>query len=129
VLDIASPVQPGHVDNADELIVPAREGTLRVLRAARHADVARVVLTSAFHAVAGATRMTTTFHRGRLDRRRGPRRRRLRASKTGEEEVKHAEALGDGAQLIRMPPRGGLVPRGGLELRRRRSTLPGGVTL
>lgn len=51
VLHVASPVQPGHVDNEDDLIVPAREGTLRVLRAASGAGVKRVVLTSAFHAV------------------------------------------------------------------------------
>ncbi|WEO77410.1 aldehyde reductase [Cryobacterium sp. SO2] len=51
VLHVASPVQPGHVENEDNLIVPAREGTLRVLRAARDAGVKRVVLTSAFHAV------------------------------------------------------------------------------
>ena len=51
VLHVASPVQPGQVENEDELIVPAREGTLRVLRAARDAGIARVVLTSAFHAV------------------------------------------------------------------------------
>jgi nucleoside-diphosphate-sugar epimerase len=51
VLHVASPVRPGLVDNADDLIIPAREGTLRVLRAARDAGVARVVLTSAFHAV------------------------------------------------------------------------------
>jgi nucleoside-diphosphate-sugar epimerase len=51
VLHIASPVQPGQVANDDDLIVPAREGTLRVLRAARDAGVKRVVLTSAFHAV------------------------------------------------------------------------------
>jgi nucleoside-diphosphate-sugar epimerase len=51
VLHVASPVQPGHVDDEDELIIPAREGTLRVLRAAHHAGVKRVVLTSAFHAV------------------------------------------------------------------------------
>jgi nucleoside-diphosphate-sugar epimerase len=51
VLHVASPVQPGHVDNEDDLIVPAREGTLRVLRAASKAGVKRVVLTSAFHAV------------------------------------------------------------------------------
>ena len=51
VLHVASPVQPGHVDNEDDLIVPAREGTLRVLRAAGKAGVRRVVLTSAFHAV------------------------------------------------------------------------------
>lgn len=51
VLHVASPVAPGHVENEDDLIVPAREGTLRVLRAARAAGVRRVVLTSAFHAV------------------------------------------------------------------------------
>jgi nucleoside-diphosphate-sugar epimerase len=51
VLHVASPVQPGHVENEDDLIVPARQGTLRVLRAARDAGVQRVVLTSAFHAV------------------------------------------------------------------------------
>lgn len=51
VLHVASPVQPGRVENEDEVIVPAREGTLRVLRAARDAGVKRVVLTSAFHAV------------------------------------------------------------------------------
>jgi nucleoside-diphosphate-sugar epimerase len=51
VLHIASPVQPGHVANEDDLIVPAREGAVRVLRAARDAGVKRVVLTSAFHAV------------------------------------------------------------------------------
>ena len=51
VLHVASPVQPGHVDDEDAVIAPAREGTLRVLRAAREAGVGRVVLTSAFHAV------------------------------------------------------------------------------
>lgn len=51
VLHVASPVQPGHVPDEDELIIPAREGAVRVLRAARDAGVERVVLTSAFHAV------------------------------------------------------------------------------
>lgn len=51
VLHVASPVQPGHVANENDLIIPAREGALRVLRAARQAKVKRVVLTSAFHAV------------------------------------------------------------------------------
>lgn len=51
VLHVASPVRPGHVDNEDDLIVPAREGTVRVLREAQRAGVKRVVLTSAFHAV------------------------------------------------------------------------------
>ncbi|MFT3889723.1 MAG: aldehyde reductase [Arachnia sp.] len=51
VLHVASPVLPGHVDNEDDVIVPAREGALRVLQAACDAGVKRVVLTSAFHAV------------------------------------------------------------------------------
>ncbi|ANH66934.1 aldehyde reductase [Mitsuaria sp. 7] len=51
VLHVASPVQPGHVADENALIRPAREGTLRVLRAARDAGVKRVVLTSAFHAM------------------------------------------------------------------------------
>ncbi|BBA98829.1 putative dihydrokaempferol 4-reductase [Actinacidiphila reveromycinica] len=52
VVHVASPVMPGHVEDEQQLIVPAREGALRVLRAARDAGVGRVVLTSAFHAVA-----------------------------------------------------------------------------
>jgi nucleoside-diphosphate-sugar epimerase len=51
VLHVASPVQPGHVANENDLIIPARDGALRVLRAARDAGVKRLVLTSAFHAV------------------------------------------------------------------------------
>jgi nucleoside-diphosphate-sugar epimerase len=52
VLHVASPVQVENVRNEDDVIVPAREGTLRVLRAARDGGVKRVVLTSAFHSVA-----------------------------------------------------------------------------
>jgi len=45
----ASPmIQP---DDPDDVIVPARDGTLRVLRAARDAGARRVVLTSSFAAV------------------------------------------------------------------------------
>ncbi len=62
VLHVASPVQPGHVENEEDLILPAREGALRVLRAARRAGVERVVLTSAFHAVSwGHPHMDHTF--------------------------------------------------------------------
>jgi nucleoside-diphosphate-sugar epimerase len=46
---VASPMIQS--DNPDEVIVPAREGTLRVLRAARDAGARRVVLTSSFAAV------------------------------------------------------------------------------
>lgn len=48
---VASPFPSSVPDDEDELIRPAREGTLRVLRAARDAGVARVVLTSSFAAV------------------------------------------------------------------------------
>ena len=43
VLHVASPFPPALPKDEDELIVPAREGTLRVLRAARDAGVRRVV--------------------------------------------------------------------------------------
>jgi dihydroflavonol-4-reductase len=51
VYHVASPIPPAQPKDPDELIVPAREGTLRVLRAARDAGARRVVLTSSFAAV------------------------------------------------------------------------------
>jgi dihydroflavonol-4-reductase len=51
VLHIASPFPAGVPKHADDLIVPAREGTLRVMSAARDAGVKRVVLTSSFAAI------------------------------------------------------------------------------
>lgn len=51
VLHVASPFPSTIPKHEDELIVPAREGTLRVLRAARDAGVKRVVLTSSFAAI------------------------------------------------------------------------------
>ncbi|MFG1907352.1 NAD-dependent epimerase/dehydratase family protein [Kribbella sp. NPDC048928] len=47
----ASPIPVVQPEDPDELIVPAREGTLRVLRAAQAAGARRVVLTSSFAAV------------------------------------------------------------------------------
>jgi nucleoside-diphosphate-sugar epimerase len=51
VLHIASPFPAGIPKHEDELIVPARDGALRALRAARDAGVERVVLTSSFAAI------------------------------------------------------------------------------
>ncbi len=51
VLHVASPFPANVPKHEDELIVPAREGALRVLRAARDAGVKRVVLTSSFAAI------------------------------------------------------------------------------
>jgi nucleoside-diphosphate-sugar epimerase len=51
VLHVASPFPSTAPKNENELIAPARDGTLRVLRAARDAGVRRVVLTSSFAAI------------------------------------------------------------------------------
>jgi nucleoside-diphosphate-sugar epimerase len=51
ILHVASPFPSTIPKDENELIVPAREGALRVLRAARDAKVKRVVLTSSFAAV------------------------------------------------------------------------------
>jgi len=51
VVHVASPFPAARPKHEDELIVPARDGALRVLRAARDAGVNRVVLTSSFAAV------------------------------------------------------------------------------
>jgi nucleoside-diphosphate-sugar epimerase len=51
VLHVASPFPVSVPRNEDELIIPARDGALRVLRAARDTGVKRVVLTSSFAAI------------------------------------------------------------------------------
>lgn len=51
VLHIASPFPAEAPENDDEIVVPAREGTLRVLRHARDAGCRRAVMTSSFAAV------------------------------------------------------------------------------
>ncbi len=51
VLHVASPFPLAAPKHEDDLIRPARDGALRVLRAARAAGVKRVVLTSSFAAV------------------------------------------------------------------------------
>ncbi|BBC98416.1 SDR family oxidoreductase [Streptomyces griseofuscus] len=51
VLHVASPTLRRTPADEDEMVVPAREGVLRVLRASRAAGVQRTVLTSAFGAI------------------------------------------------------------------------------
>lgn len=51
VYHVASPIPPAQPEDPNELVVPAREGALRVLRAARDAGARRVVLTSSFAAI------------------------------------------------------------------------------
>ncbi|KQT21527.1 3-beta hydroxysteroid dehydrogenase [Chryseobacterium sp. Leaf405] len=51
VLHVASPFPAQDPKDENELIIPARDGALRVLRASRDAGVKRIVLTSSFAAV------------------------------------------------------------------------------
>jgi dihydroflavonol-4-reductase len=55
-LHVASPFPPAQPKDPDELIVPAREGTRRVLRAALAAGIERVVVTSSVAAVSGGAK-------------------------------------------------------------------------
>jgi nucleoside-diphosphate-sugar epimerase len=48
---VASPFPPGLPKHENDLIIPAREGTLRVLHASRDAGVKRVIVTSSFAAI------------------------------------------------------------------------------
>jgi dihydroflavonol-4-reductase len=62
VLHVASPFPSSIPKDENELIVPARDGALRVLRASRDAGVQRVVLTSSFAAIGyGFKGHTATF--------------------------------------------------------------------
>jgi nucleoside-diphosphate-sugar epimerase len=61
VYHVASPIPPAQPKDPDELIVPAREGTLRVLRAARDAGARRVVLTSSFAAIGYTPKASAEF--------------------------------------------------------------------
>ena len=58
---VASPIPLTQPEDPDELIVPARAGTLRVLRAARDAGARRVVLTSSFAAVGYTPKPSAEF--------------------------------------------------------------------
>ncbi|WP_027552652.1 aldehyde reductase [Bradyrhizobium sp. Cp5.3] len=51
VLHVASPLSTNLPKDENEMIIPARDGTLRVLRAARDAGVRRVVITSSLGAI------------------------------------------------------------------------------
>ncbi len=59
VLHVASPFPPAQPKDPDELIVPARDGTLRVLEAALGADVQRIVVTSSVAAIGGGAKASS----------------------------------------------------------------------
>ena len=58
VLHLASPLGDENLRDPDELIIPARDGALRVLRAATAAGVQRVVMTSAANTASPASYAT-----------------------------------------------------------------------
>ncbi|WP_379128527.1 SDR family oxidoreductase [Paenibacillus sp. sgz500958] len=60
VLSVASPVFLTKPKNEDEMIRPAVDGIVRVLRAARNAEVKRVVMTSNFGAVGFSNKNTNS---------------------------------------------------------------------
>ena len=60
VYHLASPAADDSTSD-DDVIIPAREGTLRVLKAAKEAGVKRVVLTSSFAAIAYGHAKKDTF--------------------------------------------------------------------
>ena len=51
MLHLASPFIIGEPKNEDELIVPAREGTMRAMNAAKKSNIKKVVLTSSIVAI------------------------------------------------------------------------------
>lgn len=62
VIHVASPTPIINYKHEDEMIIPAREGVFRVLRASRDAGVKRVVLTSAIGAIVyGHPKQTEPF--------------------------------------------------------------------
>lgn len=58
VLHLASPFVAEEPEDENELIVPARDGALRVLKAAKNAGIKRVVLTSSFAAIGYSRKVT-----------------------------------------------------------------------
>jgi len=67
VLHVASPFPPEQPKDPDELIVPARDGALRVLKAALDARVERVVMTSSVAAIRGSRESSETTPFTELD--------------------------------------------------------------
>ncbi len=61
VLHVASPISLKIPRDENEMIVPAVEGTLRVLRASKNAGVRRIVITSSFGAVGYSHKDTDTL--------------------------------------------------------------------
>ncbi|MBN9571467.1 MAG: aldehyde reductase [Alphaproteobacteria bacterium] len=100
VLHVASPFPERLPSDENELIVPAREGALRVLRAARDAGVKRVVLTSSFAAIGyGHAEQTAPFDETNWTELNGPGLSAYVKSKTIAERAAWDFIAGDGGGL------------------------------
>jgi nucleoside-diphosphate-sugar epimerase len=100
VLHVASPFPERLPSDENELIVPAREGALRVLRAARDAGVKRVVLTSSFAAIGyGHAQQTAPFDETYWTELNGPGLSAYVKSKTIAERAAWDFIAGDGGGL------------------------------
>ncbi|MFF5144805.1 SDR family oxidoreductase [Streptomyces sp. NPDC013157] len=109
VLHVASPFPGTRPKDEDEVIVPARDGALRVLRAAREAGVRRTVLTSSFAAVGyGHGRTGRTFGEDDWTETDGPGVSAYIKSKTVAERAAwdFVEREGDGLELAVVNPVG-----------------------
>ncbi|MBO1332817.1 aldehyde reductase [Streptomyces sp. VRA16 Mangrove soil] len=109
VLHVASPFPGARPGSEDEVVVPARDGALRVLRAARDAGVRRTVLTSSFAAVGyGHGRTGRTFDENDWTRTDGPGVSAYIKSKAVAERAAwdFAEREGDGLELTVVNPVG-----------------------
>jgi dihydroflavonol-4-reductase len=111
VLHVASPLPRSAAKNDDELVIPARDGTLRVLRAANDAGVERVVLTSSISAIVYGNDRSRTFDETDWTNLQGKRIGAYDRSKTIAERAAwdYIDSLGPGAttQLVVINP--GLV--------------------
>ncbi|MFJ2740607.1 SDR family oxidoreductase [Streptomyces sp. NPDC087440] len=113
VLHVASPTLTSVPRSDDEMIVPARDGVLRVLRAARDAGVRRVVLTSASGAIAyGHPDRTTPFTEDDWTNVDAPGVQPYQKSKTLAERAAwdFVRAEGGGLELAAVNPTGVLGP-------------------
>jgi dihydroflavonol-4-reductase len=112
VLHVASPFPLGVPKDENELIVPARDGALRVLKAARAAGVRRVVLTSSFAAIGyGHPPQTAPFDETSWTDVNGPRVRAYAKSKTlAERAAWDFVAKEGGPELAVVNPVGVLGP-------------------
>ena len=127
VLHVASPIPAAAPKTEDELIVPARDGALRVLKAARDAKVRRVVLTSSCGAIYyGHSPQAAPFDETRWTNIDGEMSAYVRSKAIAERAAwDFMKAEGGGLELSAVNPTGIFGPCSGRTYRRQRSSCRG----